>query len=354
VAAGSRHPRTLARVTEEWRPGGWPVVQATAARALTWVRGPQPGVQLITAVLHVIARLAPSHDPVPGVEDHLDLAYGTAPLERLDLYRPSADRESLPVVVWAHGGAWVGGDKSDIGFYLHLLAAEGYVCVAMNYGLAPETNYPEPVRQTGRVLTWLIEHAGEYGIDPDRIVLAGSSAGAQIAAQYAAAVTDEGYAADIGIEPAIDPGQLVATLLHCGPYDPAAALRHRGWRGWYARTVGWAYLGTKDFTAPQVRQASVVTHVTAAFPPTLLTAGEKDSLSPQAHAFAARLTELGVPHSALWYPEVDHEFQLDMHTAEAQEVLTVTRSFLREHTGSVGPAGSDPSQPEADVDVVER
>ncbi len=327
-------------MTAELRSGGWPVVQATAARALTWARGPRPGVQLITAVLHVIARLAPSHDPVSGVEEHLDLSYGPAPMERLDLFRPEDRRHPLPVVVWAHGGAWVGGDKSDISFYLHLLAAEGYVCVAINYALAPDSNYPEPVRQLGLALSWLTENAAGYGIDPNAVVLAGSSAGGQIAAQYAALVTDRAYADDVGIEPAIAPEQLAATVLHCGPYDPAEALQHGGWRGWYARTVGWAYLGTKDFGAPQVRQASVITHVTAAYPATLLTAGEKDSLSPQAHAFAARLAELGVPHETLWYPEVDHEFQLDLYRPEAQDVLAVTSRFLRTHTGP-GDAESD-------------
>jgi acetyl esterase/lipase len=337
---GDAGPRTLARVNAERRPGGWPAAQATAARALTWIRGPHPGVQLITTVLHVIARLAPSHDPVPEVEEHLDLSYGSAPTERLDLYRPLNGQQALPVVVWAHGGAWVGGDKSDIGFYLRLLAVEGYACVAINYGLAPESNYPEPVRQTGRALAWLAEHATSYGLAPDRVVLAGSSAGAQIAAQYAAIASDHAYAADVGIEPTIDRSQLVGTVLHCGPYDPATALRHRGWRGWYARTVGWAYLGTKDFDAPQVQQASVVTHVTAAYPATLLTAGEKDSLSPQAHAFAARLAELGVPHEALWYRGVDHEFQLDLYRPEAQEVLSVTLRFLREHAGASTPSAS--------------
>lgn len=289
---------------------------------------------MITTVLEVIARLAPRHDPVPGVEEHLDLAYDSAPIERLDLFRPARSGQPLPVLVWAHGGAWVGGDKSDIGFYLRLLAVEGFACVAINYGLAPEANYPEPVRQVGRALDWLAENADRFGLDPDRIVLAGSSAGGQIAAQYAALVSDPAYAAHVGIEPVIDRRQLVGTVLHCGPYDPAEALKHRGWRGWYARTVGWAYLGTKDVQAPQVQEASVVTHVTTAYPPTLLTAGEKDSLSPQAHAFAARLAQLGVPHEALWYPGVDHEFQLDMHRPEAQEVLAVTLHFLREHTGA--------------------
>ena len=289
---------------------------------------------MITTVLDVIARLAPSHDPVPGVDEHLDLSYGAAPSERLDLYLPAGGQQALPIVVWAHGGAWVGGDKSDIGFYLHLLAAEGYGCVAINYGLAPESNYPEPVRQIGRALAWLAEHATSYGLAADRIVLAGSSAGAQISAQYGAIVSDRAYAAEVGIEPTIEPHQLVGMVLHCGPYEPATVLRHRGWRGWYARTVSWAYLGTKDLDAPQVQQASVVAHVTAAYPATLLTAGEKDSLSPQTRALAARLAELGVPYELLWHPGVDHEFQLDLYRPQAQDVLAGTLRFLRETTGA--------------------
>ena len=145
-------------------------------------------------------------------------------------------------------------------------------------------------------------------------------------------MSDQAYAAEVGIEPTIEPSQLVGMVLHCGPYDTETVLRHRGWRGWYARTVSWAYLGTRALDAPQVQQASVVSHVTAAYPATLLTAGEKDSLSPQTRAFAARLAELGVPHELLWHPGVDHEFQLDLHRPEAQEVLADTLRFLREHT----------------------
>lgn len=329
-----RYASTLGRVTAEQRRGGWPGAQAAAARAVTWARGPQPGVRVITTVLDVIARLAPSHDPVAGVEEHLDLSYGPAPSERLDLYRPVGGGRALPIVVWAHGGAWVGGDKSDIGFYLRLLAAEGYGCVAINYGLAPQSNYPEPVRQIGLALAWLAERATGYGLAPDRVVLAGSSAGAQIVAQYAAVASDRAYAIDIGIQPTIDPGHLVGLVLHCGPYDPATVLRHRGWRGWYARTVSWAYLGTKDLDAAQVQQASVVAHVTAAYPACLLTAGEKDSLAPQTRAVAARLAELGVPHELLWHPGVDHEFQFDLYRPEAKDVLAATLRFLRERTGA--------------------
>ena len=288
------------RVTAERRPAGWLAAQATAARALTWARGPHPGVQLITTVLQVIARLAPSHDPVPGVEEHLDLPYGSAPTERLDLYRPAGGQQSLPVVVWVHGGAWVGGDKSDIGFYLRLLAVEGYACVAINYGLAPESNYPEPVRQTGLALAWLAEHATRYGLAPDRVVLAGSSAGAQIAAQYAAVVSDQAYAADVGIEPAIDAGQLVGTVLHCGPYDRRQRWGTGGWRGWYSRTVG-GVLGRKISVRHRCSRPRS-SHVTAGYR-FADHRGEEDSLSPQTHAFAGAAGRVGVPHEALGYRE---------------------------------------------------
>lgn len=222
--------------------------------------------------------------------------------------------------------------RPNVGPYLQLIAAEGYVAVAINYSLAPDHTYPTPVRQTGAALDWVVAHAKEIGADPDRIVLAGDSAGAQIAAQHAAMITDREYAAEVGIEPTIGPDQLVATILHSGPYDPPAALDATGFGGWFVRTVGRAYLGSNDLGSPRVQQSSVVTHATRTFPPTLLTGGDLDPLTKQGRAFATRLTELGVENQPYWYADLNHEFQFDLSLPQSQEVLAATTTFLGAQT----------------------
>src|SRR3546814_17115432 len=81
----------------------------------------------------------------------------------------------------------------------------------------------------------LIRHAGELRIDPDRMILAGDSAGAQIAAQVALITTDPAYAAWVGIAPTLSPDQLCALLLLSGAYD-LDAVDYDGDQGWFLRS----------------------------------------------------------------------------------------------------------------------
>src|SRR3546814_5792098 len=80
-----------------------------------------------------------------------------------------------------------------------------------------------------------IRHAGELRLDPDRMILAGDSAGAQIAAQVALITTDPAYAAWVGIAPTLSPDQLCALLLLSGAYDLDAA-DYDGDQGWFLRS----------------------------------------------------------------------------------------------------------------------
>src|SRR5690606_17409491 len=116
--------------------------------------------------------------------------------------------EPLPTVVWVHGGGWVAGDKSEVANYLRILAGHGYTVVGVNYPIAPRATYPTPTRRVNDALRHLVSHARRLHVDPTRIVLAGDSAGAHIAAQVAAITTVAGYAELVGIEPALAPEQL--------------------------------------------------------------------------------------------------------------------------------------------------
>lgn len=306
------------------------VFAAAVTAVLVWAQfSPRPGVFAINLLFSLTSTgKVTETGPVPGVGGVTDLAYGVGEDETLDVWAPTDASESLPAIVWVHGGGWVGGDKSEVAPYLRLLAQHGFIGIGINYSLAPGQKYPEPVRQLGRALDWVQEHATEHGIDPDRIVLAGDSAGAHIAAQYAAIVTDPGYARDVGLDATVRPDQLRGTLLHCGPYDPPSAMGGSGFGGWFVRTVGWAYLGTKDFTDAKVEQASVVRHATAAFPPALVSGGDDDPLTKQGRAFVDRLGELGIDHEAYFYPGLNHEFQFDLDLRESQEVLDAQVDFL--------------------------
>lgn len=227
---------------------------------------PRPTIWLMGRVLLLdgagpspeLARHAPE-----GVTVLRDEAYGDGPRERFDLHRPADAAGPLPVIVWLHGGGWVGGSKVQSWPYFQVLAAEGYAVVAPEYALAPDHTYPTPVRQMMGLLAHLQAEAERLGLDPDRIVLAGDSAGAQIAAQVAALVTTPGYGRLVGVEPTVAPEQLRGVVLACGPYDLHGIPRSRR-RGW-THALFWAYAGTRRY-AP-VRDRRAFRHVVGRRPP---------------------------------------------------------------------------------------
>ena len=258
----------------------------------------------------------------------------------LDVYHPDtlADGASLPTIVWTHGGGWVSGSKDHLASYAQILAGHGYTVVTIDYTVAPEARYPTPVLQLDAALRYLTTHAAHLHVDPTQIVLGGDSAGAQIAAQVAAAVTSPAYAELLEITPAIAPGALAGVVLHCGPYDMDLVPDDGGY-GWFTRTVLWAYTGTKDFRDEATFDAaSVARHVTGDFPATFLSGGDGDGLTVMSKALRARLVALGVEVTAIFPEEPDsplgHEYQFDLSTPAGQAALDGTLAFLAARTRS--------------------
>lgn len=114
-----------------------------------------------------------------------DLAYGEASGERLDLF-PAA-RAGAPLLIFIHGGWWRSLDKSDFSFIAPAFLNAGMNVAITNYTLAPKASIAEIVCQQLRAVAWLYRHAEQYDIDTRRIVIAGHSAGAHLAAMMMAA-----------------------------------------------------------------------------------------------------------------------------------------------------------------------
>jgi acetyl esterase/lipase len=99
-----------------------------------------------------------------------------------------------PVLLHIHGGAWTIGDKREQGFPLmHELARRGWVCVTINYGLAPRVTWPELIVDCKRALHWVRAHIIEYGGDPGFIAATGGSAGGHLSALLALSAGDPQY-----------------------------------------------------------------------------------------------------------------------------------------------------------------
>lgn len=268
----------------------------------------------------------------------LDERYGSAPDEVLDVFRPHSARGPLPTVVWTHGGAFVGGTKDELRGWFMLLARRGFTVVAPRYTRAPEARYPTPVRQVTAALRHVQEHAARLGADPSRLVLAGDSAGAQISAQVATIATVPSYADRVGIASAVGPDQVRAAVLCCGVFDlahlsPASPMRE------VLRACGWAYSGNRRFQHDErfLSTMSVGRHVDGTFPPTFVTAGNRDPLLPQSVALAATLTDHGVDVETLFFdaahePPLPHEYQFEADTVDGAAAMDRITQFVRRCT----------------------
>jgi len=110
----------------------------------------------------------------------LDIPYGTAPSETLDVFRTRA--ADAPVFVFIHGGYWRALDKRDHSFVAPALVDAGAMVVVPNYALCPAASIEQITLQMARAVAWTWRHAREHGGDPRRIVVGGHSAGGHLAA----------------------------------------------------------------------------------------------------------------------------------------------------------------------------
>lgn len=113
----------------------------------------------------------------------LDLAYGSSPGEKLDVF-PAAQPApgSAPVLVFVHGGYWRSLDKSDHSFVATAFTAAGACVVIPNYDLCPAVTIPGITLQMVKALEWTYRNIERFGGDPQRITVIGHSAGGHLAA----------------------------------------------------------------------------------------------------------------------------------------------------------------------------
>jgi arylformamidase len=179
----------------------------------------------------------PASSPCPNAAYQVDAAshvYGDdREFEALDLYLPHGARGG-PIAIYIHGGAWVGGDKSDYEQLGRAFARCGIAAAIVNYPLAPQTPAAQQAEKVAAAASWLAARAGDFGFDPARTFLVGHSAGAQLAwsALVNGLVPRAHVAGIVAIAPVgINPSSDVNTLdpRYQGIYDPAFGADRTQW-----------------------------------------------------------------------------------------------------------------------------
>ncbi len=247
----------------------------------------------------------------------------------LDVFAAKGDKP-LPLIVYAHGGYYVGDDKADFSYYCQTLAGKGYVVANMNYQLAPEGRYPTQMLQVNEAIAFLLRHAEEYRIDPARVFIAGDSAGAHLSSQMGLYYTNPAFQARIGGTPAIAKEQLKGVILHCGYYN-IDTLRATGFP-MIADSV-WMMTGEKHYEGTEAANSmNTVAWVTPEYPPVFIDCGDKDSFLSQAEEMidalaAQRVDVTSYLPTTTGFPLL-HEFQLRLNLPEAVEGMEKLAGFL--------------------------
>lgn len=125
-----------------------------------------------------------------------DIAYGSDPLQKMDIYVPSAGKDHKhDVIVFIYGGRWTFGSKDYYKFVGTTLANNGFIAVIPDYRKYPQVHFPVFVEDTAKALAWVYDHIDSYGGKADHIYVMGHSAGAHMGALLA---TDAHYLAAEG------------------------------------------------------------------------------------------------------------------------------------------------------------
>lgn len=246
------------------------------------------------------------------------------------VYHPTAEQsagERPPIVVYYHGGGWVIGDlDSHDANCRSLTAGGGAVTMSVHYRRAPEHHYPAAANDAYAAAMWASEHAGELGADPAKLVVAGDSAGGNLAAVTALRARDSGgppIAHQILVYPVTDVGQDTPSYRENaeGFYLTAADMH------WF-----WAcYLGpVGDGGGPYASPLRAVN--LGGLPAATVLTAECDPLRDEGNAYAERLREAGVPVTATCYPGMFHGFfglagRLDQATAAHEAAFAALRAL---------------------------
>lgn len=209
---------------------------------------------------------------------------------KADVYRPD-DARVLPAVLMVHGGGWTGGSKEAMRPLAKALAARGWVVVCTSYRLAGQAPYPAAVHDVKAAVRWLRAHAGDFGLDPQRVGAVGGSAGGHLVGLVA---TTAGRAIEESGGPWAEQSACLdaAVLMGAGVDQLARALESP--KRIHSQLV---FFGGPVTERREIyREASPFHQLTDACPPMLFLDGEKDDPGSRYVTMRQRLDELGVPH----------------------------------------------------------
>ncbi|MFD1121801.1 alpha/beta hydrolase [Methylophilus flavus] len=260
------------------------------------------------------------------------VAYGDSPRKTLDIYIPAnpvsenpelngktentrtVTNKTLPVVVFFYGGSWDSGNRGSYKFIGEAMTSQGFIAVIPDYRVYPEVLFPGFMEDPAKAAKWVKLHAAEFGGDPERVFLAGHSAGAHIAAML---TLDPEFLAKQNSKPQDFAGMIGLA----GPYDFLPLKSNR------LKTI----FGPED----QRSKSQPINFVTGNNPPMLLMVGTKDgTVWPRnTYNLAAKIKAAGGPVEVAEFAGYGH---VDMAAKLAKPLrdkcmLDTIAAFIKQH-----------------------
>jgi acetyl esterase/lipase len=241
------------------------------------------------------------------------ISHSTGELE-LDIFRPNDSKERA-VVLCLHGGFWAKGSKKFMHPLADGLVEKGYVAVCSNYRLTDVAPAPAQLHDVFSAIRFLRENTSDYGIDPKKVGVTGSSAGGYLAVM--AAVFDSG---DKRTRPNAAVGMGAQTDLTSPHIQNSTVLNWSKFMGGFYRQVPQNYL-----------KQSPLNHLTLDDPPVAIICGEHDKPSTRANTFRQKALQLGVPTSLTEISGAPHGL---LKAAEHRRIaINAIDEFFRVHLG---------------------
>ena len=226
---------------------------------------------------------SPLYEAIDGPKENghylkSEIAYSKEyPNSFLDIIYPDQNLEAeRPTLFYFHGGGFFAGSKnmgdplaaSEATYLIDDMVAKGYNLVNVDYALVPDYHFPTPLIQMNQAIAYIKEHAAEYHLNMDNVVLMGSSAGAIMVAQYGSVLANPDYAQLLDMEPSIAKEQVKALVIDDAPLDyPKLSLGAKMLVGNYV--AGTIYLSQEEINA-----YNPILHVTKDYPASFLLGSE--------------------------------------------------------------------------------
>jgi acetyl esterase len=272
---------------------------------------------------------SPIEKPDVDIED-LTISGGPHRQIAVRLIKPAGATGTLPVILYVHGAGWVLGGPATHDLLVRNLAVGAKAAVVFpDYRRAPEAQYPSQIEEVYATASWVVDHGGQHGLDPDRLAIAGDSVGGNMTAAVTLMAKDRGgpsFAAQLLYYPVTDAG------MDTGSYGQFA-------EGYFLARAGMAWFW-EQYLPDESRRSEILasplratTEELAGLPPALVINGEADVLRDEGEAYATKLRAAGVPVTQTRYAGIIHDFVM-LHplagTHAARAATAQGAAFLRE------------------------